>query len=309
MATSGVYILTTTADEVIQEAFDLLQIGTDGETLQGEDTQRAIRTLNFMLKKWDQAGHLWAEEEGTLFLVQGQAEYDFATANLANVWFETTLSADEAAAQAVLSVTDTTDINIADIIGIVLDDLTTHWTTVVSKTATEVTITVAIPSAAVSGSFVRTYAPSSFAPVNRIFETRRRERAEYEIDMNFESRKDYMHLPDKVNTGQPIQSYFSRQRPSGRMFLWPPPNDTKIAINFTYERPIQIVSAGTENLDVPDYWFEAVIYGLAFRLIPKFGCTEGRAAIITAGASNSFDDALEYDSELYPIEMDMSEHA
>ena len=306
MATSGIYRHVVTFNDIAEEAFDILQIGQDGDTFGGNEQVRSRKSMNFMLKAWEGQGiHLWSLTEGSLFLVKGQFKYNFATANLANTWFETTLSADEAAGQNILSMTSTTDITVADVIGIVLDDNTTHWTTVLSKTSTTVTIAVVLPSAAVSGSFVRTYVANSFIPANRVMETRRRERAEYEIDMNFESRKDYFHLPDKVTTGKPIQSYFSRQLAEGDMYLWPAPDDTEIVINFTYERPIQVISAGTDNFDIPDYWYEAVIYNLAERLILKFGCTEKRAIFIKAAAKEYLLVALAYDTDLYPIKIDM----
>ncbi len=306
MATSGIYRHIVTFDDITEEALDILQIGADGETLSGDMQVRSRKTMNFMLKAWEGQGiHLWTFTEGSLFLVQGQFKYNFATANIANTWFETTLSADEAAGQNILSMTSTTDIAVADVMGIVLDDNTTHFTTVLSKTAAVVTIADVLPSAAVAGSFVRTYVANSFIPANRVMETRRRERAEYEIDMNFESRKDYFHLPDKVTTGKPIQSYFSRQHPEGEMYLWPAPDDTEIVINFTYERPIQVISAGTDNFDIPDYWYEAVIYNLAERLILKFGCTETRALFIKAAAKEYLGVALSYDTDLYPIKIDM----
>lgn len=306
MATSGTYRHVVTFNDIAEEALDLLQVGADGETLDPRMQVRSRKSMNFMLKAWEGHGiHLWTFEEGSLFLVKGQFKYNFATANLANEWFETTLSADEASGQNVLSMTSTTNVTVADIIGIVLDDNTTHWTTVLSKTSSTTTIATVLPSAAVSGSFVRNYVANSFIPATRVMETRRRERAEYEIDMNFESRKDYFHLPDKVTTGKPIQSYFSRQLPSGDMYLWPAPDDTEIVINFTYERPIQVVSAGTDNFDIPDYWYEAVIYNLAKRLILKFGCTKDRAIFIREEAKTTLDIALSYDTDLYPIKMDM----
>lgn len=306
MATSGIYRHVVTFDDIAEEAFDILQIGQDGDTFGGNEQVRSRKSMNFMLKAWEGQGiHLWTLTEGSLFLVQGQFKYNFATANIANTWFETTLSANEASGQNILSVTSTTDITVADVIGIVLDDNTTHWTTVLSKTSALVTIATVLPSAAVAGSFVRTYVASSFIPANRVMETRRRERAEYEIDMNFESRKDYFHLPDKVTTGKPIQSYFSRQHPEGDMYLWPAPDDTEIVINFTYERPIQVISAGTDNFDIPDYWYEAVIYNLAERLILKFGCTKDRAVFIKAAAREYLSVALSYDTDLYPIKIDM----
>lgn len=306
MATSGTYRLNTTFADIAEEALDQLQISADGETLSGDLLLRSMKTFNFMLKAWAGHGiHLWTQEEGTLFLVVGQSKYDFASSNLANTWHETTLSAAEATGQTVLSVASTANMTATDVIGIVLDTKDIHWTTVVSATSTEVTIAAALPSAAASGSFVRHYTASSFIPVNRLMNTRRRESSSYEIPINFESREDYFNLPDKVTTGSPVQSYFSRQQPHGIMYLWPSPSTAKTAINFTYERPIQTISLSTQNIDVPEYWYEALVYGLAKRLIPKMGCTSERAAILTATAQQALEQALSFDSELYPITMVM----
>jgi hypothetical protein len=306
MSTSGSYRLLSTFNDLAEEAYDIIQLGADGETLSGDMLVRARKSCNFMLKSWAAQGiHLWTQEEGTLFLVVGQSKYDFSSSNLANTWYETTLSAAEASGQTVISATSTADMTALDTIGILLDTKDIHWTTIVSKTATEVTITSALPSAAASGNKIINYVSSSFIPVNRITNVRRRESSQYEIPINFESRDDYFNLPDKVSTGSPVQSYFSRQQPPGIMYVWPPTSTADTAINFTYERPIQIVVAGTDELDIPEYWYEAIIYNLAQRLILKYGCGSERAAMIRADAKAALDLALEFDSETYPINMVM----
>jgi len=304
MTTSGTYRLTVNFNDIAEEALDLLQIGQDGETLSGDSLVRTRKTANFMLKAWTGQGiHLWTMQEGALFTVKGQAEYNFSTAKLANTWYETTLSAAEAAGQTILSCADTSNMAATNIIGVVLDSDVTHWSTVVSKTPTTVTITDALPTAAASGSHVRTYAAASFIPVERILDVRRRDSSTYEIPIAFESRKDYFQFPDKSSTGSPIQAYFSRQRDPGVMYLWPVPSTSEYVINFTYERPIQVINLGTDSFDIPDYWFEAFIYNLALRLIPKFGCSQGRAAMIQQMAKESLDLALSFDTDMFPIRL------
>ena len=307
MTTSGTYRLGATFDEIAEEALDILQMGEDGETLSGNMVERCRKSANFMLKAWAGQGiHLWTQQEGTLFLVVGQSKYDFASANLANTWHETTLSAAEATGQNILSVTLTTNITVGDVAGILLDTKDMFWTTVLSKTSTTITTAAVLPSAAASGAKVRTYVSGSFIPVNRVTDVRRRESTSYEIPINFESREDYFNLPDKTSTGEPVQSYFSRQETAGNMYIWPPPSTADTAINFTYERPLQIVSTGSQTIDIPEYWYEAMIYNLAKRLIPKFGCTVARAQIIANMAEEFLNVALDFDSEMYPIRMVMN---
>ena len=305
MATSGTYRLTTTFNDIAEEALDILQVGADGESISGNDTLRAMKTMNFMLKAWEGHGlHLWTQQEGSLFLVVGQSKYDFATAKLANTWYETTLSADEALGQTVLSCTSTANITADDTIGILLDTNDIFWTTVKSKESATVTLDAALPSAAASGAFVRNYT-STFIPVNRITEVRRRESSNYEIPVNFESRADYFDLPDKTSQGAIVQAYFSRQNTEGEMYVWPAPNTARDVVNFTYERPLQQIDNVTDSFDVPGYWYEALINNLAERLILKFGCSAERAMLIRASAQKSLDLALSYDQEYYPITMDI----
>ncbi len=304
MTTSGTYRLTVNFNDIAEEALDLLQIGQDGETLSGDSLVRSRKTANFMIKAWQGQGiHLWTMQEGSLFTVKSQAQYNFSSANLANTWYETTISADEAAGQTILSCTDTTNMAATNIIGVVLDSGATHWTTISSKTASTATVPVGLPTAASDGAKVRYYAASSFIPVERISTVRRRDSTTYEIPIAFESRADYFNFPDKTSTGSPIQAYFSRQKDPGIMYLWPTPSTSEYVINFTYERPIQIINLGTDTFDIPDYWLEAFIYNLALRLIPKFGCSQGRAALIQQMAKDSLDLALSFDTELYPIRL------
>ena len=307
MPTSGIYRLGSTFNEIAEESLDVLQIGADGETLDGNMVERCRKSANFMLKAWAGQGiHLWTQEEGTLFLVVGQSKYDFSSSNLANDWNETTLSADEASGQATLSCTSTEAINVDDVVGVLLDTNDIHWSTVSSKSTLTITIASPITSAAISGSQVRSYVPGSFIPVNRITDVRRRESNNYEIPINFESRDDYFNLPDKTSQGEPVQSYFSRQETTGLMYIWPPPATAKTAINFSYERPIQIIENASDTIDIPEYWYEALIYNLAKRLIPKFGCTVTRAQILNGMAQEFLDIALDFDSEMYPIRMVMN---
>ena len=170
MATSGTYNLSTTLNELLEESFDLLQVGADGETLSGNEYSRGKKTLNFMLKAWEGQGiHLWTYETGTLFLTIGQSSYAFgdATTHLANDYNQTTTDADEAIGQTVISVTSTSGFANNDPIGIVDDNNEIHWSTIVSFVADDtVTINDALTVAASSGNIVYHYMLSSFKPVS-----------------------------------------------------------------------------------------------------------------------------------------------
>ncbi len=75
---SNEFSLELTLNDVIFEAYDLLQVATDGETITGGLFNRALSSLNIMLKLWQSQGiHLWTMTEGSLLLRVGQSKYDF----------------------------------------------------------------------------------------------------------------------------------------------------------------------------------------------------------------------------------------
>lgn len=66
---------TLTATQLIEEAFDLCGIGSEGEPISADQYQRALRSLNLIVKAWGASEHLWLRTEATVALVAGQAAY------------------------------------------------------------------------------------------------------------------------------------------------------------------------------------------------------------------------------------------
>ena len=312
MATSGIYNLSYTLNEILEEAFQQLQIASDGESLSGDMFNKGKRALNIMLKAWENQGlHLWTYEEGTLFLEVGRSEYPFGDSDVhvANTFYQTDLDADEASGQTVLSVTSTANMTNGNPIGIVLDDNTLFWSTISSFVTNDtVTIGDALTGAAASGNVVYHY-PDTFKPVARLATgrqaVRRRESEGYEVPINNLSREDYQNLPNKNQNGTVIQTYYSRLQPTGTMFCWNAPVSAEPLLRFSYERRIQIMDESTDTFDLPEQWYEAVVYNLAERLIPKYSCTPDRAMLIRDMAKSSLDNALGFDTANYPITVNM----
>ena len=312
MATSGVYNLELETNEVLEQALRNLQVSGDGEPITGDMYNRARDKLNIMLKAWEGQGiHLWTYEEGTLFLEKGRAEYPFgdSTVHVANDYIQTTTDADEAIGQTVISVTSTTGFAINNPIGILTEDNNLFWSTIASFVAEDtVTINDALTVAASSGAIVYTYALNSFKPVSRISATRRKEPEDYEVPINHFSREDYENLPNKNQNGTVIQTYYRRHEPTGTMFVWNPPASARNVIRFSYERRNQIMVTATNTFDLPEYWYEPVVYNLSVRLIPEFGCTPARQIELKEMARESLDVALGYDTAIYPITVNMRQH-
>ncbi len=319
MTTSGTYTSGLTLNEAATESLDLLQVGQDGETLTGDMQTRWKNTANLVLTEWHTQGlHLWAETEGTLFLTVGQSKYDFrlSTTHVANTWYETTTTAATLAAATVIPVTSVANIQVGDKIGIIQNDNDLFWTTVASIASLNVTVNDPITLATLSGATVYNYRAATatvpeLLPISRMSKdgVRRRESTDYEIPVNFTSRKEYFDLPNKNQNGTVIQAYYSRQdiagETSGIMYVWNPPSSSLPVLNFTYERKLQKLTAATQTIDIPDYAQNAFIYTVAERLIPKFGASAERTALIVSKAEQLRNDMLAFDAPVYPIKIRM----
>lgn len=320
MPTSGVYTLTKTLTEIVTEALETIQATGDGESLHGDILGRAVKPTNRMIKEWSTQGiHLWSYTEGTLFLDVGKEKYDFqlADTHIANTWFETTTTAATTASATTILVTSATNIQVTDPIGIIQNDNNLFWTTVKSVTGLTVVVNDAITLATLSGAFVRNYrvgtsTSPALIPVSRVLNVRRQESTDYEIPIVFESRQDYFNLPNKNQTGTPIQAYYDRQdiagETSGVMYLWNSPISSVPIINFTYERKLQILVDGDDTIDIPDYALDAFVYNLAVKLIPIFGTSTGLAQWVKGEAIILKNDLLAYDADIYPIKMKMKRY-
>jgi hypothetical protein len=316
MSTSGNYTLSYNTNQIIEEAFDLLQIGADGDSVTGDMYRRGKKSINIMLKKWEQQGiHLWTMKTGFMFLRKGQNQYNFGTENLTNVYSETTTDAAEAIGQTVISVTATsitgTDgttrtMTATDIIGIVTDDNDMHWSTVSSISAGDtVTIADALTVAAASGSEVYWYTAGSFAPVIRMLSIRRKDTTDYEVPIILASKEDYEQLPNKATEGTVIQCYYERSITSGVLYTWSAPSSAKPVLSFSYERKIEIQSTTTNTFDLPEYWFDALSFNLANRLKFKYGASAFRWTELEKEANNALNGALAFDTSLAPIQVNL----
>ena len=63
-----------------------------------------------------------------------------------------------------------------------------------------------------------------------------------------------------------------------------------------------------DTFDFPEEWHEAVISNLAVKLIPKYGSSPGLAMELKESASLSLSLALNFDSAVYPVVMEMERY-
>lgn len=90
-----------------------------------------------------------------------------------------------------------------------------------------------------------------------------------EIPLARLNRDDYTNLPNKAfQSNRPLQYWFNRAIPQPQMYLWPVPNAQAEVYQLTLwcHRYIMDVGSMTEQLEVPQRWYEAIVSGLASKL-------------------------------------------
>jgi len=88
-----------------------------------------------------------------------------------------------------------------------------------------------------------------------------------EITMARLNRDDYTNLPNKNFTAnQPFQFWFDRTIPNPSMYLWPVPSDTFVQMVVWYSRQVMDVGALTDEVEIPQRWYEATVSMLAHRM-------------------------------------------
>ena len=96
-----------------------------------------------------------------------------------------------------------------------------------------------------------------------------------EVMMSRLNRDDYTNLPNKNFTAnQPYQFWFDRTIPLPTIYLWPTPSNAFVQMTVWYSTQIMDVGALTDELQIPQRWYEAVIFMLAHRMsleLPQVG--------------------------------------
>lgn len=101
------------------------------------------------------------------------------------------------------------------------------------------------------------------------------------------SRTEYMSYPNKAQQGFPTTFWFDRQL-APTFTLWPVPDGSQTSMTYAYVSRIQDANlTGTQEMDIPPIWLEAMVYGLAFRLAQVWA--PEKVAIMKPMADESYD--------------------
>ena len=124
-----------------------------------------------------------------------------------------------------------------------------------------------------------------------------------EIPMARLNRDDYTNLPNKNFTAnQPFQFWFDRTVPKPSLYLWPVPSDTFVQMTLWYSRQVMDVGALTDELEIPQRWYEAVVSMLAHRMAMELpGVAVDRIGYLEKMADKYLYDAEQEERDKSPI--------
>jgi hypothetical protein len=277
MARSGSYNFSLDRDTIIKRAMQLVNIININQTSRGAEYKYAVDIFQSMIKLWQAEGiQLWNRKQATLFPAYQDQIYSISNTgdHCVNSYIDTTLSADEASGQTVLSVTSSTGMTTSDIIGIELDNGTRQWTTILTvDSSTQITVNTALTSAAASGNTIITYTNKISDRPLRILDARTVDISQQNSTINMEmiGYDQYFNIPIKETDGRPLNFYYDKLLDAGVLYLYPRPDDVNVLVEFTYHESLEDVDSGTNNVDFPTEWTLPLIYGLAAELCVTFG--------------------------------------
>jgi hypothetical protein len=251
---------------------------------------------------------LWALKRGFILPTTEVSSID-TNSHVVTDYTTTTLSADEADAQTILSVTDSTGMTAGDQVGIEMDDGTMHWTTISSvDSSTQITVAAAIDDTAASGNRLYSYTASTDRvqrPIRIINANMLEVAGGSSWEITTEERSDYFNLGNRTTEGTPNRIYYDPRLGSstadpattaswfGTIFIYPRFNSGDHIIEFTYQRPFQDFDASTDNPDFPQEFYLSIVIELAALLGPKHGLDLKERQALFAEAKAYRDEALE----------------
>lgn len=313
MATSGSVSFTQTRNELVFDALQLIGVYGIGRTVSSEDMIFSSNMLNKMVKAWGTKGlHLFSKEEAVLYITPNVGEYTLGgSAKAANVsdTVETKLDGQFLSGSTALTVLSTTGMAVSDKIGVVLEDLSIHWTTIATiPTSTTLTISVGLTGDALEDALVYTYTNTINKPL-RVIDARRRTGFDngatsdvIDISLSQVRHEEYFSMPNKTSGGVCVEYHYLPKLTTGSLYLWSRPTDGRERIMFTYERIIEDLNSASDDFDFPSEWLEALTYQLAVRLARPFGKASALQDLLPI-ASTMLDDLLAWDNEIGTMDM------
>lgn len=315
MTTSNSTNFSQTTQDIIRMAFFHIGKYGNGRTIQAEDYNIASSVLNAMIKEWQAMGlHLWAKQEGFLFITPYTAEYNLGSYTYFSKKEDTQINQLVVALSSgdtSVTVGSTADMAIDDNIGVVLDTGYIHWSTIASITnSTTLVIDDAMDSDAAINNIVYTFTATAGKPLRihsarlvQGFDNGADGSSQVEIPLSALAYQDYWNLSSTTLNAAVVSQYnYNPQIDDGTLHLWPRPTTGANRIQITYERMLEDMDALNNTFDFPSEWFSALQYQLAVRLAPGYGKSDKLATLLPM-ASAMLENVKEWDNEVNSIQL------
>lgn len=111
---------------------------------------------------------------------------------------------------------------------------------------------------------------------------------------------DYNLLSNTAATSPPTAYWYEPLNQTGILHIWPTPDTYTIGntqLKIVYEAPFQDMVNSTDTLDFPQWWHDAIIFGLADRLAPEYGIPPDVRDFLKKEALYYLEEALSYGTE------------
>lgn len=291
MTTSFSWNFSMSASDVIQSALEDLGIVVAGGTPQTADSTMARQRLNMIVKQLQSDSDftpglkVWTRQRVTLFQALGQQSYlvgPASTDSRASTQVgRTTISAAEAAAQTIISITSNTDVTSypgttitmtsGDIVGIELNDGTIQWTTISGTPGITMTINNALTAASSAGRFVWWFTSRAQRfPYIEFAALRDSNFNDTPLDI-YTQVQQYEATVAKFADGDPTVILVEPLRLNTRITLNSQPIDITKQIFMTVLYPAEDYDSSADDIAFPQEYYRLLSWELAWAMSPSKG--------------------------------------
>ena len=306
MATSGSVDYSIDRSGLISAAYKLCGVVEEGGTANTNQLADGVIILNLLIKNWMVHGPtLWTTEEIVLFPIKDRVVYRLGGAStdrmtLSSDFISSTVSANEASGQTIISTTSTTGMAASDVVGVETDDGGIHWTTISgAPTSTTITLASALTTTAGAGNRIYTYTTAFTQVPKRLI-------AQWLSDENYITRPvqriskdEYSLLSAKTSDGIVTQMLFDPQLLESLISVWQVPTDGDLNnVMYLYiQRIVEDFDGATDTPDLPQEWYLPLVLNLAYHIAPSLGVPAETYARIRDQALVLKKEALDFDTD------------
>jgi len=307
MATSGSFTFKLNALEIIRDALIESTVIQDNQRIEGGMYDWMLRRLNVILKSFQTKGmHLWKVKEVTLLMEKDKIEYTLGPGG------------DRASESVIRSITTTvtssgattvdcvsTGMTVGDVVIMEMDDATAHATTIATiPDAASITLTDVTDDTAAIGNIVYTYTSLIEKPL-RLLEgyVIQKGNEDAHVPLNVIPREEYMRLNNKETASYPVSLYFNPERLTSKLKIWPVSVNNVARIVMTFDMPIDDMNVATDDLAMPDWWYEALHLKLAHAAARSYMVPIDKVRELKSDAKEAISEAEDYGVETTYIQI------